>query len=83
MIDYEESWRRANGWLSSDPAKADPAKAEKVRQSLADAENKWGQPGQAAPLVEEACRLAGLELATTTSPATTSAPTTTTPAQPA
>lgn len=80
MIDYKESWRRANTWLSSTPAKADPAKAEKVRQSLADAESKWEQPGQAAPLVEEACRLAGLELATI--PPAQPAPTTT-PTQPA
>ena len=92
MIDYKESWRRANTWLSSTPAKADPAKAEKVRQSLADAESKWEQPGQAAPLVEEACRLAGLELATIppAQPAPTTTPTqpaqpapTTTPTQPA
>ena len=59
-IDTEESWNRANAWLGSKDSATSPVASE-VKRLLNLAFSRWEQPGAAAPLVVEACRLAGLD----------------------
>mgnify|MGYP001645329286 CR=1 FL=1 len=59
-IDTEESWNRANAWLGSKDSATSPV-ASDVKRLLNLAFSRWEQPGAAAPLVVEACRLAGLD----------------------
>lgn len=84
-IDTEKSWARANAWLNTPEAAAAGAKGTEVKQALDLAKVRWGQPGQAAPLVLQACQLAGLEPVAgdelvAVAPATPAQPATTTPA---
>ena len=94
-IDTRESWARVNTWLGTPAAGAAGASASEAKRLLGLAMDQWGQPGQAAPLVLQACKLAGLEpvagddlvVAQPAQPAPTTPPAqpapTTTPAQPA
>lgn len=60
-IDTRESWARVNTWLGTPAAGAAGASASEAKRLLGLAMDQWGQPGQAAPLVLQACKLAGLE----------------------
>lgn len=82
-IDTKESWNRANAWLGSKDSATSPVASE-VKRLLNLAMTRWGQPGQAAPLVVKACKLAGLEpVAGDDLVVAQPAPTTTAPAWPA
>lgn len=87
-IDTEKSWAKANAWLNTPEAAAAGAKGTEVKQALDLAKVRWGQPGQAAPLVLQACQLAGLEpvdgddLVVAQPAPTTTAPAWTPPANP-
>ena len=59
-IDTRKSWDRANAWLDSNTSATSPVSSE-VKRLLNLAMNRWGQPGEAAPLVVKACQLAGLD----------------------
>lgn len=85
-IDTRKSWDRANAWLDSNTSATSPVSSE-VKRLLNLAMNRWGQPGEAAPLVVKACQLAGLEPVAgdelvAVAPATPAQPATTTPAAP-
>ena len=60
-IDTQKTWSRINTWLSTPAAAAAGAKGTEAKRLLGLAKDVWEQPGQAVPLVLQACQLAGLE----------------------
>lgn len=87
-IDTQKTWSRINTWLSTTAAAAAGAKGTEAKRLLGLAKDVWEQPGQAVPLVLQACQLAGLEpvdgddLVVAQPAPTTTAPAWTPPANP-